>query len=71
MSRPGNQRTRFGTWDPRGRFPASAGYGTVNRTPLQRRVIRTISINGTRNLDKAHVNDDIYTFQYLDNVGFL
>jgi hypothetical protein len=29
--------------------PAFAGYGTVNKTPLQRRDIRTTSINGTRN----------------------
>ena len=43
-------QTRVAVWDPRYKLAASAGYGTVNRTPLQRQVIRTISINGTRNL---------------------
>ena len=35
---------------PRKQVTAFAGYGTVNKTPLQGRDIRTRSINGTRNL---------------------
>ena len=34
---------------PRMQMTAFAGYGTVNKTLLQRRDIRTRSINGTRN----------------------
>ena len=34
---------------PRKQVTAFAGYGTVNKTPLQGRDIRTRSINGTRN----------------------
>jgi len=43
---------------PRIQVPAFAGAGTVNRTPPYRALIRTISINGTRNerLERAMPN---------------
>jgi len=53
--------------------PGVAGAGTVNRTPPYRALIRTISINGTRNIsdDKAYygeMEDIVKAFGSVINV---
>jgi len=50
VQRRASQKTVQG---PRIQVPAFAGAGTVNRTPPYHALIRTISINGTRNLRKS------------------